>query len=122
MKRILILALLVGAAPMLAQEATLAAPETVSATKVVVDDFNFSRGCLCGEITLALVTADGATVTRRRSVSIGRDGDNVTAGEFLAALRSPRASETGGDGRRINFRLLGVLFDNGELPGVTLVP
>jgi len=41
---------------------------------------------------------------------------------FLGALLSPRASETGSNARKANFRALGYLLDQGYLPAGTLNP
>lgn len=46
----------------------------------------------------------------------------ATVNGLVVAIDTVRATETGGVLRRLNFRILGYLFDTGYLPGVTLVP
>ena len=46
----------------------------------------------------------------------------ATVPGLVTAIDTVRATETGGVLRRLNFRILGYLFDTGYLQGVTLVP
>lgn len=46
----------------------------------------------------------------------------ATVSGLVTAIDTVRATETGGVLRRLNFRILGYLFDTGYLPGVTLAP
>jgi len=56
----------------------------------------------------------------------GSDRDDLLASASISglvtAIDTVRATETGGVLRRLNFRILGYLFDQGYLPGVTLAP
>ncbi len=123
MKSIVLAILLFVAAPLVAQQATLTTPETLSATKIVVASLSLDQNT--ANITVNYQASDSTT---KRSLSYA----TVSQAElvsFLTALGSARASETGAVLRRMNFRVIGWMADNSKLLdasgaplSVTLVP
>lgn len=120
-KALLSLAVLMLAGSALAQEATLNTPvPRASEAKLVVREMNITQ-------TMVTIVADVRDAsnndirTQAFTVPDSRFPSATVAGVFTA-LDTVRASKTGGVLRRANFRILGFLFDNGYLSGVTLVP
>lgn len=69
------------------------------------------------------VRDSGGVEIRRQSYS-GPDASHpgATALAFVTAQMTVRATEVGNNARKMDFRMLGFLFDNGYLAGVTLAP
>ena len=123
----LLLSFLLLAGSVSAQQATLNSP--VSRTSE--DNYKiaelFIRGNAGGQtaqVLLAVSVQDsGGNEIRRFNVSIP---DSTHAGAsvsgFVTALITVRATETGTDVRKANFRALGYFSDQGYFSGVTLVP
>ena len=117
MKRLtfsLLAVLLAGVA--LGQQANLVTP--ISVTKVVVNRFSVRADCSCAEVSIDYQSTTATNGTDSFRFSAG-DG---TLASFLTAIGSARTGETGSSARRMNFRILGFLSDNGLLTGVTLTP
>lgn len=124
MRKLFILAVLVLAAlPAAAQEATLNAPvarnseakQTVSQLTIIASP---------AQVNVEVSVKDASNVEIRRQTYVIPDAAHpgATVGGFVTALINVRATETGSDPRKANFRVLGYLSDQGYLPGVTLVP
>jgi len=112
------------ALPIMAQQATINAPAARSAeTKILVTEMRFSRDCVCAAVIVEYQDATSAA-TRQQRFDIPADPANPSTElqTFLAAIETTRATETGIASRKMNFRVLGYLFDSGRLSGVTLVP
>ena len=112
------------ALPLAAQQANITAPVARTAeTRIMVVDISMRRDCACANVIIEYQDA-GAVPTRQVRYDIPADPANPGTEilTFLNALMTVRATETGGAGRRFNFRALGYLFDAGRLPGVALVP
>lgn len=92
-----------------AQQFNLTTPETVSATNAQVQQLVLTR-------TVALVTVEfqaaDTTVKRTKEYSTSNAAELAS---FVTAIETVRATETGGVGRKLNFRILGWLFDNGKI-------
>lgn len=124
MRYLAILALLLGlAAPSYAQQATLTTPETVAATKLVVIEINVARDN-AGATVQFQTSADAV----KRTATFGTSSQAELV-SFVTAMGTARSGETGGALRRMQFRVLGWLVDNGKLKdeagqsiAVTLVP
>ena len=136
MKRIVfvaaaILALATGAS---AQEASLTSPVARgNVTKIKVDQFVFSRP---NSIAIRVVYQDATDVDAPVAdlpantptkftipSAIGQPCTSATTiNGMAAAMNNSRTGETGSDGRKQQFRILGYLVDQGCITGVTLIP
>jgi hypothetical protein len=114
-----------------AQEATLnSSVSRTSITKVKIDTFHFDRNGLSVVIGLvyqdsgnADVPAPGLTTSFTIPSAAGVPCTSATTlGGLAGAMNAVRASETGTEPRKQQFRILGYLADQGCLTGVTLVP
>lgn len=108
----------------LAQQATLNAPVArASEDNLRVESYTVSRDN-GGYWTVQVSVRDNAGNEIRRLAYVGPDATHPgsTAATFNSALISVRATETGTDARKANFRILGYLSDNSYVSGVTLVP
>lgn len=106
-----------------AQQANLTVPETISATNIQVSQLFLTR--TYANITVEFQAAD-TTVKRVKEYSTA---SNAELASLATAIENVRATETGSVARKLNFRILGWLFDNGKIKdeagatiAVTLVP
>lgn len=128
MKRtILSLLVLVSASLASAQQATLNTPVTRTAEdnyKVGELNIRSNAGAQTAQVLLTVSVQDSASNEIRRFNVVIPDPAHPTAtvAGFVSALINTRATETGSDPRKANFRVLGYFSDQGYFPGVTLVP
>lgn len=121
MRKILILSVLLSFAGLAsAQEVTLNTPVARPAeSKLTVKRLDLTA-------TQAVIMQDsGSNEIRYFNVAVPDPSpatSTATITGLVTAIDTARATETGSVLRRLNFRILGYLFDNGYLPGVTLVP
>lgn len=132
MKRLFLLLFLL-ASPAIAQEAALPAPETSApGTKLRVRRFSADLGADHAAVWLVVLRDDN---TVHREVGMLQIADDPTTSpvneyrQFMSALLSPAAGETGSAERRAQFRILTWIVDNsrlrdddGQVISVTLVP
>lgn len=130
MKRIIqILSLLAFASVASAQQATLNTP----VTRTSEDNYKVAelliRGNAGGRTAQVLITVSvqdsGGNEIRYFNMEIPRTSvPSATVAGFVSALITIRATETGSDVRKANFRALGYFKDQGypELASTTLVP
>lgn len=124
MKRIIISLLLLSFAGLAsAQEATLNAPVARPAeAKLTVKRLDLTAT----QAVISISVQDSSNSEIRYFNVVVPDPAPATATSSVAglvtAIDTVRATETGGVLRRLNFRILGYLFDTGYLPGVTLKP
>lgn len=124
MKRILFgLVLGLAAVAAAAQEATLTVPVTrTSEAKIIVDRLTLDRaGPTVLVETLLRDSADG-DIRRVNYVVPDSAHAGATVAGFVTAMFTVRAGEAGSNPRKLNFRVLGYLADNGYFPAHTLVP
>ena len=108
-----------------AQEATLATPiPRASCSKYKVERFDVSTTPVNIFIRLQCRDSGNAEVPgHHKAFSLPDDAfPAATVVSFLTALDTVRATETGNIGRKMEFRIVGYLSDQGMLTGVTLVP
>jgi hypothetical protein len=118
MRKLILCFALLFAVSAFGQSATLNSPEVrPNVTKFQVADFAVQRDCACAHVTVEYLTSADALVRKHRF-----DIETANLAAFLTAIGSPRANETGVAGRRMNYRILGFLLDNGYASGITLVP
>ena len=106
-----------------AQEATLSAPVArASESKLTVKRLDLTAT----QAIISLSVQDTGNNEIRYFNVVVPDPAPATAAATVAglvtAIDTVRATETGGALRKLQFRLLGYLFDQGYLPGVTLQP
>ena len=124
MKRIILSLLLLSLAGLAsAQEATLSAPVArPSEAKLTVKRLDLTA--VQAVISISVQSSVGDEI--RYYNLVVPDPSPATASASISglvtAIDTVRATETGGVLRRLNFRILGYLFDQGYLPGVTLAP
>lgn len=123
-KILLAFGLIVLALPCSAQEATLNTPVVrPSEAKQRVRNFNISaQGVPQATIEISVQDSTDNEIRYFNVVVPGCGPQTATVAGIFLALDTVRATENAGQLRRSNFRLLGYLFDQGCLPGVTLVP
>lgn len=92
-----------------AQQANLTTPETISATNIQVQQLVLTR--TYANITVEFQAAD-TTVKRVKEYSTASNAELLS---FVTAIENTRATETGSNARKLNFRILGWLFDNGKI-------
>lgn len=104
-----------------AQSATINSP--VSEAKLVVEQINITRGA-GGQIQVSVQTSTDQT---KRLLHFDVAASELTS--LVAAMMTVRSGETGGNARKLNFRVLGWLADNNKIVdsdgapiAVTLVP
>lgn len=114
---------IIFALPTFAQEATLGTPETApTAVKLRVTGYSLSTEQGCVSVSVAFLTSGNVEV-RRHGYRICSDESASIFADWHTAIGSARPGETGVPNRRMNFRILGFLLDEGLLPtGSTLVP
>lgn len=120
MKRILSLLILslAGLAP--AQEAPLTSSVAKPITKYVTS--SFSMDAAQASIVVDQKDAGGNTLSTVSFLVPDSAHPTATLANFVTAFTTARGGETGGVLRRLNFRILGYLFDQGYLPAATLNP
>jgi len=123
MRKLLAFLFIIAAVGVWAQEAPLSTPITRSSeTKVKIRVFtvtNLQGLPATGSIQLSV--QDAANIeTRATGVDLpGTSPCNGTVPGLNTAMITVRAGETGNDSRKIQYRILGYLFDQGCLPGFT---
>lgn len=127
MRRLLslvVIALLFGGAYVYAQQATLNAPVArPSEDNLRAETLYISRD-LGGRWEVQVSVRDSGGNEIRRVVYNGPDAAHPTATALAiaTAYTTARSGETGALPRRLDFRLLGFLSDQGYIVGVSLVP
>jgi hypothetical protein len=123
MKKLTLAALIFVAIIASAQTATYNTPVSRSSeTKVIVTNFHVLRDCACATIDLEVQDVNGVAI---RSQSVGIPDPNIPSASLaglVTAMETVRATETGNAIRKMNFRILGYLSDQGYLSGVTVNP
>jgi hypothetical protein len=108
-----------------AQEATLSAPVSrTSEAKYKVRKLYIDTVGAPNTAVIEVSVQDSAN-TEIRYFNVGLPGSTPCTGNvggLITAMMTTRATETGGDGRKMQFRVLGYLSDQVCLSGVTLVP
>lgn len=122
MKRLILGVLLGLVAPIVAaQEATLNTPVARTAeAKYIMKRLDISADQAIFEVWVRDSNNENIRQVNFVVPDVSHPGADIPG--VFTAIATPRATETGGVLRRANFRLLGFLFDNGYLPGVSLVP
>lgn len=109
--------------PLFAQQATVTSPVARSAeTKHIFVDFAFKRDCVCTTIVTEYQDAGGNATRQVRYDVPDPNFPSATLQGLAGAMISVRATETGTNLRKLQFRVLGYLADNGYLAGETLAP
>jgi len=110
--------------PLAAQQANIASPTPgPTITKILIARFEVSRNPASAIVEFSYQDSSSSEIQRlvfRVPQDQGNPGTEMA--DFLAAMITPRASETGGSARRLNYRILGYFLDAGRMSGVTLVP
>lgn len=127
MRRILAVASLLialGGGVALAQQATLNTPVTRAAEDNLRAETLYISRDLGGRWEVQVSVRDNSGNEIRRVVYNGPDAAHPTATALAiaTAYTTARSGETGALPRRLDFRLLGFLVDQGYISGVTLVP
>lgn len=128
MRRLVPLALVILtglSCPVYAQQATLTTPVArPSEHNLRVESVFATRDAGGRWEAVVSVRDSGGTVEIRRESYSGPDAAHpgATALAFITAQITARSGETGSNARRVDFRVLGFLADQGYLPAVTLVP
>lgn len=126
MKKLLAV-LILCASVAFAQQATINTP----ITRTSIDNYKVSelliRANTPGQSAQVFMIASaqdsgGVEVTRVNFSIPDSAHSGATVAGFVTALITVRATETGTDARKANFRALGYFSDQGYLPGVTLIP
>jgi hypothetical protein len=122
LKRVVLLVLL--AAPLFAQQATLNTPVVRNPEHNLRAETLYITRDLGGRWEVQVSVRDSAGEEIRRVVYSGPDAAHpgATALAIATAYTTARAGETGTLPRRLDFRLLGFLSDQGYIANVTLVP
>lgn len=107
-----------------AQQATFSAPITRPAEDNLRAESLYLTRDAGGRWEIQVSVRDSAGVEIRRLSYSGPDAAHpgATVLALITAYATPRAGETGGLARRLDFRLLGFLADQGYVSAVTLVP
>lgn len=103
-----------------AQDITLTVPISKTITKYVTS--SYSMDAAQASIVVDQKDAGGVTLSTVSFLIPDADHPGATLNGFVTAFTSARSGETGGVLRRLNFRILGYLFDQGYLPASTLKP
>lgn len=120
MKKILLSLVLLCAVSASAQDATLTVPVSKTITKYVTS--SFSMDVAQASIVVDQKDAGGNTLSTVSFLVPDSAHPTATLANFVTAFTTARGGETGGVLRRLNFRILGYLFDQGYLPAATLNP
>jgi len=119
----LLLVGLLGLAQGFAQEVTLTAPVTRnSGTKYAITLFVVSTSPATANIEVALKDSGNAEISRVMNVIPDPSHAGATVAGLVTAMMTVRATETGTDVRKMQFRVLGYLNDQGYFPAGTLAP
>lgn len=121
---ILITALIAYVVPLSAQQATLTAPVTPPTENNLRTESVFITRDSGGQWRVEVSVRDSGGIELRRQSYSGPDAAHPTATAlaFATAYDAARGGETGSIPRRLDFRTLGFLSDNGYIPASTLVP
>jgi hypothetical protein len=123
MRKLILLTLILAALPIFGQQATLNTPNARSSeTKIVIVDFSVKRDCACAYIVAEYQDASN-NATHQATYNVPDSNiPALTLQGLVGAMLTTRATETGVNTRKMQFRILGYLVDNGALTGVTLAP
>lgn len=115
---------LLWAGDLYAQQATLTAPVTPPTENNYRVESSFLTRDGGGQWRVELSVRDSGGVELRRVTFSGPDAAHPTATALAmaTAYTTARSGETGGLTRRLDFRILGFLVDQGYISAVTLVP
>jgi hypothetical protein len=107
-----------------AQQATFTAPVTPPAENNLRPEAVYITRDAGGRWEVTLSVRDSGGTELRRLTYSGPDAAHpgATALAFATAYDTARSGETGTIPRRLDFRTLGFLADQGYISGVTLVP
>jgi hypothetical protein len=121
MRKLLYSLLILAALPIFGQQATLNTPNARSSeTKIVIVDFSVKRDCACAYIVAEYQDAS-SNATHQTTYNVPDSNvPALTLQGLVGAMLVTRATETGVNTRKMSFRILGYLSDNGALTGVTL--
>jgi hypothetical protein len=123
MRKLILLTLIFAALPIFGQQATLNTPiSRASEHHVVIVDFSVKRDCACAYIVAEWQDASN-NATHQQTFNVPDPNiPALTLQGLVGAMLTTRATETGINTRKMQFRVLGYLSDNGAMPGVTLAP
>ncbi len=114
---------LLGLPTLFAQEITLTSPVVRnSGTKYTITLFVVSTSPATANIEIALKDSGNVEINRVLNVIPDPAHAGATVAGLVTAMMTVRATETGSDVRKMQFRVLGYLKDQGYLPAGTLVP
>lgn len=123
MKRLFISILLMTAVSASAQEATLNSPVArPSEAKLTVKRLDLTATQAIISISVQTAASEEVRYYNLVVPDPAPSTQSATVVGLVTAIDTVRATETGGVLRRLNFRILGYLLDQGYLPGVTLAP
>jgi hypothetical protein len=123
MRKLLFVLIAVIALPAFAQQATLNTPAArASEHHVVIVDFSVKRDCACAYIVVEYQDVSN-NATHQQVYNVPDPNiPALTLQGLVGAMNTTRATETGVATRKMQFRILGYLVDQGALTGVTLAP
>ena len=111
--------------PVIAQDAALTSPVVQTQAKYKVRSFLVENPPVGSPSALVIVSSQDSGNSEIATIPY-RIPDparpSATFAGLSTAMVTVRATETGSDARKLAFRILGYLLDNGYLPAVTLNP
>src|SRR5678815_2719615 len=114
---------LLGLPAIFAQEVTLTSPVVRNnGTKYTISLFVVSTSPATANIEIALKDSGNVEISRTMNVIPDVSHPGASVAGLVTAMMTVRATETGSDVRKMQFRVLGYLNDQGYLPAGTLVP
>lgn len=124
MRKLIPLFVLLFAGVVYAQEAGLTSPVARSSeAKYKIRSFNaVTVGTNTVQVDISVQDASGNEIRVFGATVPDSAHPTATFGGMATAMITVRASETGTDARKLAFRILGYLADNGYFPAATLTP
>lgn len=124
MRKLIPLFVLLLAGAVYAQEAGLTSPVTRSSeAKYKIRSFNaVTVGTNTVQVDVSVQDSGGNEIRVFSATVPDAAHPGATFGGMATAMITVRATETGTDARKLAFRILGYLADNGYFPAATLTP
>lgn len=124
MRKLIPLVLLLIAPVLYAQEAGLTSPVArTSEAKFKIRSFNATvTGTNSVSVDVSIQDSGNAEIRVVAFTVPDSTHPGATFAGMASAMVTVRATETGGDARKLAFRILGYLADNGYFPASTLTP
>jgi hypothetical protein len=106
-----------------AQEATLASPvPRTTVTKAKIRSFNVALNPANASVEVSLQDAGNVEVAVQPNVIPDPAHPGATVNGLATAMVTVRSGETGSDARKLQYRILGYLSDQGYLGASTILP